>query len=227
MIENIKKELIDLSDKKYKNFSSSLLPNIDNILGVKLPILRKIAKRILKNDWQNFIKKNTDDFFELTMIEGMIISSLKIDYTEHLKLIENFIPKINCWSICDSFISGLKTIEHNKELTKKFLEKYFNSNKEYELRFCYVVLLNYFIDSDINFVLEKIKQFNNNEYYAKMGVAWCLSICIIHNFEKSIDFIKNNQIHSWTVKKGITKAIESLRLNESQKEILRNSRSSL
>ena len=40
---DIKAKLLLESEKDYKNFSASLIPNIDNVLGVRLPILRKTA----------------------------------------------------------------------------------------------------------------------------------------------------------------------------------------
>lgn len=216
MIEDLKKELISLSDEKYRNFSSSLLPNVNNILGIRLPILRKIAKKISKRNYKLFFEQNDDEFFELTMLEGMIIGNLS---EEQNKYIEKFIPKINNWGVCDSFCSSLKTFKNYPN--KNLLEKYFSSDKEYELRFVYVMLLNYFIENDYDYVFQKIKEFNNEKYYAKMAAAWCLSICIIKNFEQTFIDMQNSKIHPWVYKKGIRKAIESCRLNKSQKEKLK------
>jgi len=218
MINDLKKELISLADEKYQKFSSSLLPNINNVLGVRLPILRKIAKKIVKNNYLEFFKLNDNEFFELTMLEGMIIGYLPQIKQE--KYIKNFIPKINSWAVCDSFCTGIKNIK------KEFLKPFFNSKKEYELRFAFVILLNYFIDSDYKFVMQKISEFNNEQYYAKMAVAWCLSVCIIKNYKQALLDIKTLKIHPWVFKKGITKAIESLRLTKEQKDELRLIRNS-
>ena len=223
MIDKIKKELISNQDLKYAHFSSKLLPGINNILGVRLPILRKLAKNILKNDWQEFLKFNDNNFFELIMLEGMVVSGLKIEFQEHIKYIEEFIPKINSWSVCDSFCSGLKIINSHKKEFKKFIEPYFSSDMEYFLRFPYVILLNYYMD-DIDYVLEKIKIFDKDKYYAKMAVAWCLSYCFIADYSKTKKFILKNKIHSWVLNKGITKAIESLKISKFQKEELKKLR---
>ena len=219
MINELKKELILLAEPKYKEFSSKLTPNIDNILGVKLPILRKIAKKISKENYHNFLSQNDDEFFELTMLEAMVVTYLPIEEQE--KYIKNFIPKINNWAVCDSFCTGLKN------LTLDFIEPYFNSKKEYELRFAFVILINYFIDSNYDFVIQKISEFNNDQYYAKMAVAWCLSICIIKNYNQTLKDIKTLKIHPWVLKKGITKAIESLRLAQTQKEELKSLRKTI
>ena len=48
--ENIRKELKALADPKYRKFHSYLLPGTDNILGVRIPQLRTMAKDIIKKD---------------------------------------------------------------------------------------------------------------------------------------------------------------------------------
>jgi len=226
MINEIKKQLFENQDLKYQKFSSSLLPQTNNVLGVRLPILRKIAKEIFKKDHKLFLKENDNIFFELTMIEAMLIGLITTKESD-FNLIENFIPKINNWSICDCFCSSLKIVKEFKNEFKIIIEKYIKSNKEFDLRFCFVILLNYYIDNDLDYVLEKIKEFNNDQYYAKMAVAWCLSICIIKNYKQSIEDIKKLKIHPWVLKKGITKAIESLRLTKEQKEELKVLRQSV
>ena len=222
MINKIKEELKNLSDEKYKLFSKKLNPNIDNILGVRLPILRKIAKKIAKNDYKAFFLENDDEFMELTMLEGMVIGNLP--YEKQIKYIEKFVPKINNWAICDTFCTGLKFFKTKKH--KETIEKYLNSKKEFELRFGFVILLNYFIEDEYNYVLDKISKFNDEQYYAKMAVAWCLSYCIIKNYDKCIKDIQKIKMHSWVFKKGVTKAIESLKLTKIQKDELRKIRQS-
>ncbi|MBR3605018.1 MAG: DNA alkylation repair protein [Candidatus Gastranaerophilales bacterium] len=213
MINDLKNELKSLADVKYQEFSLKLNPNVNNIIGVRLPFLRKIAKKIAHNNFEIFFKENDDEFFELTMLEGMVIGYLAL--LEQEKYIKKFIPKINNWAICDSFCAGLKNIK------KEFLEPYFKSDKEYEIRFAFVILLNYYIDSDYSYVIKKITEFDNEKYYAKMAAAWCLSICLIKNYDKCIDDIKTLDIHPWVKNKALTKAIESLRLNKKQKETLK------
>ena len=44
----VKSEFEKYTEPGYKKFSASLIPNIDNILGIRLPNLRKIAKNVAK-----------------------------------------------------------------------------------------------------------------------------------------------------------------------------------
>lgn len=225
MIDKIKKELFKLQDENLKSFSNSLIPNCNNILGVKLTPLRKLAKDIADNDFEKFLQENDDEFMELTMIEGMTIGYFKTDIKNKFDLIKKFIPKINNWAVCDSFCATLKFINKNKEITKDFLEPYFKSKNEFDLRFAFVILLMYFIESDYEYVIKKIIEFDNEDYYAKMAVSWALSICLVKNYDACINDLKDSKFHPFVYKKGITKAIESFRLNKEQKEklkVLRN-----
>ena len=53
--EEIRQELIKLADDKYRSFHSNLCPGVENILGVRLPLLRKIAKSLSKEeDYYNY-----------------------------------------------------------------------------------------------------------------------------------------------------------------------------
>lgn len=59
--ENMKQQLIALSEEDYRVFSSRLLPNTDHVLGVRLPILRKIAKRLAQSDWKEYLQTAGED----------------------------------------------------------------------------------------------------------------------------------------------------------------------
>ena len=93
---NIKQQLIKNSEEKYRKFSQSLIPNINNVLGVRLPILRKIAKEIYKSEnWQDFLKQNDLEYMEETMLQAMIIGLVKNSPENILKMVKFFIPKID------------------------------------------------------------------------------------------------------------------------------------
>ena len=55
--ENVRNELKTLEDPTYREFHSSLIPGADNILGVRIPQLRTMAKEIAKKeDWRTFVE---------------------------------------------------------------------------------------------------------------------------------------------------------------------------
>ena len=96
------------------------------------------------------------------------------------------------------------------------------SDKEFEIRFAIVMILDYYIDEE--YLKEDFKIFDNIKhegYYVKMAVAWAISICLIKYYEDTVKYLKKSKIDNWTYNKAIQKAIESYRISDSQKEILR------
>ena len=69
--ENVRNELKTLEDPTYREFHSSLIPGADNILGVRIPQLRTMAKEIAKKeDWRTFVEATDTLYYEETMLQG-------------------------------------------------------------------------------------------------------------------------------------------------------------
>lgn len=219
MYTEIKKKLIQKSEDNYKKFSKALIPNINNILGVRLPDLRKIAKEIYRSgSWKEFLSYNNPEFMEEIMLQGMVIGLIEDD--NFLDYVRDFIPKIDNWSVCDSFCISLKQTKTHKKQVWKFLQPYFNSSKEYHIRFAYVMLLTYFTD-DLKNALNIIDSFENKKYYAQMGCAWALSIFFIKYPDKTFEYLKHSKLDNFTFNKSIQKIRESIRTDKEMKACLK------
>lgn len=220
--EEIRKELLKMQDIKYKEFHSSLSPNVDNIIGIRVPVLRNYAKELLKNHKQEEIKVG-DKYYEELLLQGMIIGLQNKESIENIIVkVNKFVPKINSWGVCDTFCAGLKITKKYKKEMFKVIEKYLKSNKEYELRFAIVMLLDYYIiDEYIDIVLNILNKINSDKYYVQMANAWAISICLIKYYEKTVKFLENTNLDKFTYNKAIQKAIESYRITDKQKEYLR------
>lgn len=224
MNEKIREELLKLSEEKYREFSSRLIPGVDNILGVRLLYLRKIAKSIAKKDWREYLKSANNTYFEEVMLQGMVIGYVKDSNIEEILVyIKNFIPKINNWSVCDSFCSGLKITNKNKEIVWEFLKKYLSSEKEYEVRFAVVMLLNYYIDEEyIRKVLKELDKVNHDGYYVKMAVAWAVSMCYVKFEDITLEYLNNNNLDDFTYNKSLQKICESLKIDNERKVLIKS-----
>lgn len=224
MKQEIKKKIFELADEKYKKFHSNLCPGTNNIIGVRVPILRNYAKELFnKYNWKDIISKIDNEFYEEIMLQGMIIGLAKNeDIHSILKYVENYIPKIDNWAICDVFCAGLKIVKKNKEEVWKFIKKYLKSSQEFEIRVAIVLILDYYIDDKyLEKDFEIFENIKHEGYYVKMAVAWAISICLIKYYDKTIQYLKQSRLDNWIYNKAIQKAIESYRISESQKEYLR------
>ena len=221
-MEDIRSKLFELQDLKYKEFHSGLCPNVDNIIGVRVPKLREIAKEISKKDYDEFLKNVKDEYYEELVLHGLVIGYSKISIEDTFKYLKEFVPKINSWAVCDTTCSNLKiTKKYMKEMWN-FLEQYINSNKEYEIRFALVMYLNYYLTEEyIDEILKRIDKIANKEYYVQMAIAWLISFAYIKQKEKTEKYIKNNKLDKFTLNKAIQKICESYRVTEQDKEYLK------
>lgn len=224
MKQRIKQELKKLQDKKYKQFHSSLCPGINNIIGVRVPVLRSYAKELLKQyNFKDLIENIDNEYYEETMLQGMLIGLVKEDFRIIIKHIENFIPKIDNWAICDTFCAGLKITKKNKEKMWDFIIKYLNSDKEFEIRFSIVMILDYYIEKEkLEKIFEIFDNIKSNKYYVQMAVAWAISICLIKYYDETLRYLENANIDDYIYNKALQKAIESYRITDEQKSFLRD-----
>lgn len=139
MQEDTKQRLNGLAEEDYRVFSSGLLPGTANMLGVRQPLLRKMARQLSKSDWREYLRTTQDVSFEEIMMQGMIIGCAPCSIEERLSYVRDFVPKIDNWSVCDSFCAGLKFTKDNIEQVWDFLQTYFNSEQEFDLRFMVVM----------------------------------------------------------------------------------------
>lgn len=210
--------LFSLKDDEYKKFNQKIVKT-DNIIGIRLPILKNIAKIIAKNDYLSFIKNNKHQYSEEIMLHGLVITYLKIDFNESIKLFDEYIKYIDSWATCDSVVMNYKIVSKNLDICLIKIKEYLKSDKPFIKRVGIVLLFYYLNDDYIDEVLKLINSVKSDDYYVKMANAWLISICLVKYYDKTVKFLKSCQLDDWTYNKALKKAIESYRIKD--KEILR------
>lgn len=155
MREHIRESLKQHAESSYKEFSSALIPESRPLLGVRLPMLRTLAKEIVKSgDWRSEIAscegEYEDKYFEETMLRGMIIGygTEKGELQEGLSYVAGFIPHVDNWSTCDSFCTSFLLAGRHRAEVWEFLQKYLYSEKEFEVRVAVITLLAQYLKYD-------------------------------------------------------------------------------
>ena len=225
-MSNIEKQILDTlkenADVKYKDFSAKLTPTIDKskFIGVRVPILRKIAKQYSKNkDIEKFLTNLPHNFVEENTLHGLIISEFK-DYDFVIKNLNAFLPYVDNWATCDII---------NPKIFKKFPEKlkenckiWMSDKKPFTIRFGIEMVMTYFLDDNFDknlmTIISKIK---NDEYYVKMMIAWYFATALAKQWESALTYIENKKLDAWTHNKTIQKAVESYRITPDQKSYLK------
>ena len=221
--QQIRHELMALSEEKYAKFTSKLIPHCDNLLGVRIPVLRKMAKQLAKEKSIEYLMSDDEIYFEETMLKGLIIGYTKGEISVILEYVTHFVPKINNWSICDSFCNGLKVVRNHKEIVWQFLQTYYQSEKTYDIRFAVVMMLNHFVEESYLPKLFKVfDEAKKTDYYVQMAVAWAISICFVKFPEETMGYLKNNQLDNETYKKTLQKIGESNRVDGETKKVIKS-----
>lgn len=221
-MDKIEQELFELADKKYKEFHSGLCPNTDNIIGVRIPKLREMAKKISKQNPQEFLEKINDRYYETIMLYGFVIGYMKIEIEERMKYLDIFVPKIDNWAVCDCCSSTFKFTNQNLKEMWNYLQKYINSKKEFELRFLVVMMMDYYLNDEyIDKVFKNINQIHHDGYYVKMGIAWLISVAFVKYESKTREFLQSSTLDDFTYNKSLQKIIESNRVEKEVKDEIR------
>lgn len=222
-MDNIIKKLFELQDEEYKNFHKTLCNTSRyEMIGVRVPELKKLSKEIAKDNYMDFLDKKEIYFYEEEMLKGLIIGNISVSFDETCKYLEEFIPMIDNWAVCDTTCANLKITKKNMNEMWLFLKKYAESDNEFEIRFALVMYLMYYIDEKyLQEIFNIIKNIKSDKYYVKMAIAWLISVAFIKEKELTMNFLKNTDIDNWTYNKALQKIIESYRASNEDKEIIR------
>lgn len=210
-------------DEDYCAFHSKLVPNVEVFRGVRLPVIRQLAKKIVAEDGRTYLTSASLESYEERMLCALVIGSLKGDFEEIKSHITQFIPYIDNWAVCDCFCASLKITLKNKAAMFELILPYLDSKQEYEVRFAVVMLMSYYIEDEyIDALLYKFENVRNKEYYVKMAVAWAISICYIKHCAKTLSFLQQNKLDDWTHNKSIQKIVESNRVDALDKVLVKS-----
>lgn len=222
MQKKIRLQLEALAEEEYRLFSSGLLPGTENVLGVRLPLLRKMSKKLAQSDWRGYLQTAQGNSFEEIMLQGMVIGNAKCSVEERLLHIQNFVPQIDNWSVCDSFCAGLKFTKEARQQVWEFINPYLKSAQQYHVRYAIVMMIFYYIDEAyINEVLVRLDKVRHEGYYVKMAVAWAISICFVKYPEPTFAYLKQNSLDDFTYNKALQKIAESLKVDKEVKKKIR------
>lgn len=217
----VREELLRHAEEEYGEFHKSLVPGLKSMRGVRVPNIRKIAKKAAKMDYHTYAKEADLSVYEELMIRGMMIGYACLTMEEQKTELRKFVPHINNWAVCDCCCATYKFMKKNQEDWFSFLEEYVCSHSEYQVRFAVVCMLDFFIcEAFLERVLDLLSQIRHEGYYVKMAVAWAVSICYIKFPKETERLFTENLLDDFTHNKAIQKIRESYRVENADKEWL-------
>ncbi len=223
-MRTITQKFFKFAEEDYKKFSKKLIPDTKlTILGVRTPIIKSLAREYNKNNLaeiSNFLNdKHT--YYEEWLLHGFLLSYEK-DIDNLFVKLNNFIPFIDNWAICDYSVMAMKLFRKYPEKTFEKVKEFLYSNSPYTIRFGIVILLSYFLDENFSDkILELIKTISSEHYYVNTALAWFYSVALVKQFDKTIKIIEEKNLPKFVHNKSIQKAIESFRISDKNKHYLK------
>lgn len=209
-------ELYDNADEKYREFHKKLLKNDRiNVIGVRMPILRKMAKE-RKNELKTLLTF-PDEFYEVTFLKCTVAGMLPFE--EFCGVIDSLVPLLDNWATCDCFTAPC--IKKHKKEFLPFIEKYLSDTREFVRRYALVTLLHDYVEEEyLAYIFACTERCGDEQYYAAMAAAWLIAEVIVKFYDEGVNFLKKNTLPKFTHNRAIQKARESFRLSPEQKERL-------
>lgn len=224
-MEEIQKQLFELQDMAYKDFHSKLIPDIDsnNVIGIRVPVLRKYAKSIAGTELsEKFIKELPHRYYEENNLHMMLITGIN-DYDRCLLEIERFLTYIDNWATCD--FPAPKCFENHKEDLLPVIKRWIASSETYTIRYGIGMLMRLYLDEDFDPEYVRIvAEVKSDEYYVNMMIAWYMATALAKQWDAVIPFIEEHRMSDWVHRKTIQKAVESYRITDEQKKYLKGYR---
>lgn len=246
MREETRAFLLENSEEEYREFSGSLIPGDINMLGIRLPVLRKKAKELAKGNWKEEWE-TADIYFEEIMLRGMMISYVKGTIDEMLPYIADFIPRVNNWSVCDSVFSKMDVLRTDREKTWNFIQPYLYSDREFEIRSGIIMMMQHLLKCDGNgknkkrlrtvsyadcvseteeegtYLARILGALNRgfSGYYASMAAAWTVAEAFCCYPASVYAFLQDNRMDDATYHRALQKITESLIPQPEVKEIMK------
>ena len=216
-------ELKKMQDEKYREFHNKIIGAEVEVIGLRSPIVKDIAKKIAKGDWEGFLAQKKGKYYEETTLRGQVIGFAKADKETIKQYIERYIDEIDNWGICDTFIGNLKIIKKEKEYFYPMVKRMAESEEQWKIRFGLITLMYCYIEKEyINEIFRICSRVKNKEYYVQMGQAWLISTLFIKFRDETLEYLKDNSLDKWTQNKAIQKIRESFRVSEEDKELVKS-----
>lgn len=227
------KRLLSEQDLEYRDFHASLLPNIDKktIIGVRVPTMRKIAREFADSatpaELAKFMDKLPHRYFEENQVHLFVVERIK-DFDECLYRIEQFLPYIDNWAVCDG--KSPKALLKDEERFYAKIREWLKSREPYTVRFGVNMLMAFFLDARFDREqLELVASIDENRfddsgserYYVQMVVAWYFATVLAKQWDAAFPYIEGRKLSPWIHAKSIQKACESYRITDAQKKTLR------
>ena len=218
----IRARLFEMQDLKYRDFTAKLTPTVppERIIGVRTPELRKYAVELSKTeDAAAFMAALPHLYQEENNLHAFLIERIA-DYDACVAALDAFLPYVDNWDTCDSM--SPKCLKKQLPRLTGEIRRWMASDWVYTVRFGMGMLMRHFLDDAFDpAYLDWVAVLRSEEYYINMMIAWFFATALAKQWDATLPYIEGRRLDPWVHNKAIKKAVESYRIPEDRKNLLR------
>jgi 3-methyladenine DNA glycosylase AlkD len=241
MVEEVDARLRELADTdgEYAEFNRRITGTGKEVLGVRTPDMRRLAKAVArgKEPWQSgarldakalreFLRAMDKDVYEQVLLAGLLIGYAELTDRERIGLARAYLKYADSWALIDLFAARMKRFD--RELWRDFASRCLAARAEFTVRYGVILLMsNFLTDEAIEGVFEELRRVRHDGYYVKMGLAWLYAEAAVKRYELTLRALEQEGVDAWTRRKAYQKMLESYRFSPEQKDEIRALRKGL
>lgn len=221
-MDSVRQRLEAMAEPGYRAFAEKIVKGRAPILGVRSAGMQKLLQEILAGDWRAFLEASVGGTYEELVLIGGVIGSAPMPLAERLERLRGFVPKIDSWAVCDSVCGRLRFAASEAEAGWEFLASHLRQDGEFAVRFGVVGLMTAFLrEPYVARLLAAWDGVLHEGYYARMAVAWAVSIAYV-SFPALVEpYLADNRLDKWTYNKALQKIIESRQITAETRAAMR------
>ncbi|MDO4530413.1 MAG: DNA alkylation repair protein [Bacillota bacterium] len=220
-----RQELFSKAEEGYRRFHERLLCSSLPVIGLRVPLLRKTAKALAKEDGIGFLEVCGRKTYEERLLYGLVAAALPLSYEEKLPYWDYYTEELaENWAHCDVFCSAVKGRFRGQEAAFfEHLLRYLGSENPWAVRMGLVMMLSHYLtEAYFPQVLERTDAVRSDHYYVRMAQAWLLATAWAKDRDRMQEYVENHHLEDWVFRKFVQKSCESLRVSEADKKFLRS-----
>lgn len=255
MIENILKPYVSerfVNDPAYREGHVRIVNPLPGtvVMGLHVPEMKKIARELAGSGDAFAIAGGfavaESLLHEEKIVWGLMLDYMKIPLDRRLELFPDFIARIDNWAVCDTVCGAAKWAAAKtcvldgspvkgagavRETVWDFLQPWWSSCREFEVRFAMIMSMSYFLEEEwLQKVFDRldgldfpsiVSEYRSGKgpgcaqgpapYYARMGAAWLLATALAKFPDRTREYVRGSRLPDDVLRLYVRKARESFR----------------
>lgn len=222
----VSERLNRLAEPAYREFCQRLAVDGLPLLGVRMGHIRSLAKELAKTGtWNSAYLGDvaTDRYYEEKLVRMLALAYAPMEEENRIVLLEQLLPYVDNWALCDSLCSTLKQARKERFLYRDFIERQLYAKHTYTVRFGIVMLLNHFMHEPwIEENLALIGQVKSEHHHIRMAQAWAVATAYMVSPGIVESWLPERSLDATTARMTAQKIRDSFRIRNEDKNRVSN-----